>query len=406
MFYKFTLIYIILLFLFVGSAFGEIRRVPSEYQTIQDALYDCNDGDTVLVAPGIYYGVISIMKSVTVKSERGYLTCINIGGGIGFSTNNTNATLDGFTLINGSIGIGDHSHANIYNCIITGNNAFPSIKGGGLYILGSANITNCLITGNMCSGYHGVSSYYKSYGGGVFCSSTGTSVFRNCTISGNKADIGGGIAWTGSGTLTFENCIISGNIANFSSGSQVYAGCAGRSIPAGGAPPIGNIMFTSCFFDNDPNAFYYEKPFPSAPDEIFYLDKCIVGNPEFANPGYWDPNETPDDQNDDYWIDGDYHLKSKAGRWDPNTQTWVQDDVTSPCIDAGDPNSPIGLEPFPNGGYINMGVYGGTSEASKSYFGKPVCETIVAGDINGDCKVDILDLEILMFHWLEDKNLY
>ncbi len=63
---------------------------------------------------------------------------------------------------------------------------------------------------------------------------------------------------------------------------------------------------------------------------------------------------------------GDYHLKSQAGRFDPNSESWVIDDVTSPCIDAGDPNSPIGDEPEPNGGRINMGAYGGTAEASKS----------------------------------------
>jgi L-ascorbate metabolism protein UlaG (beta-lactamase superfamily) len=44
----------------------------------------------------------------------------------------------------------------------------------------------------------------------------------------------------------------------------------------------------------------------------------------------------------------------------------VIDDVTSPCIDAGDPNSPIGDESGPNGGLVNMGAYGGTAEASKS----------------------------------------
>ena len=130
-------------------------------------------------------------------------------------------------------------------------------------------------------------------------------------------------------------------------------------------------------------------------------------DPLFANPGYWadadDPNIVvePNDPNA-VWIDGDYHLKSQAGRWNPVSKSWVQDDVTSPCIDAGDPNSPIGHEPFPNGGIINMGAYGGTAEASKSYFGKPVCETIIAGDINGDCKVDFDDLMILMNHWLED----
>lgn len=77
------------------------------------------------------------------------------------------------------------------------------------------------------------------------------------------------------------------------------------------------------------------------------------------------------------------------------------DDVASPCIDAGNPNSPIGYEPFPNGGVINIGAYGGTSEASKSYFGEPLCTTIIAGDINGDCKVDLADVAILLRHWLE-----
>ena len=51
-----------------------------------------------------------------------------------------------------------------------------------------------------------------------------------------------------------------------------------------------------------------------------------------------------------------------------------------------------------------MGAYGGTAEASKSYFGEPICETIVAGDINGDCKVDFKDFAFMAFHWLEDNN--
>jgi len=42
------------------------------------------------------------------------------------------------------------------------------------------------------------------------------------------------------------------------------------------------------------------------------------------------------------------------------------DDVTSPCIDAGYPNSPVGPEPMPNRSRINIGAYGSTPEASKS----------------------------------------
>jgi len=88
------------------------------------------------------------------------------------------------------------------------------------------------------------------------------------------------------------------------------------------------------------------------------------------------------DANDDFWVDGDYHLKSQAGRYNPNSQSWIQDDVTSLCIDAGDMTSPIGYEPFPNRGRINMGAYGGTEEASKSYFDAPVCQTPVNNGIS------------------------
>jgi len=63
--------------------------------------------------------------------------------------------------------------------------------------------------------------------------------------------------------------------------------------------------------------------------------------------------------------------------------------------------APIGREPYPNGGIINMGAYGGTAEASKSYFGKPPCEIIVAGDINGDCEVNFKDFAIMGLHWLD-----
>jgi hypothetical protein len=63
---------------------------------------------------------------------------------------------------------------------------------------------------------------------------------------------------------------------------------------------------------------------------------------------------------------GDYHLLSQVGRWDPARLNWVHDTVSSPCIDAGDPVSDVSLEPQPNGNRINIGAYGGTSEAGKS----------------------------------------
>ena len=51
-----------------------------------------------------------------------------------------------------------------------------------------------------------------------------------------------------------------------------------------------------------------------------------------------------------------------------------------------------------------MGAYGGTNEASKTYFGTPSCEAIVAGDINGDCIVDFRDFSFIGKNWLKEKT--
>ncbi|RNC65459.1 right-handed parallel beta-helix repeat-containing protein, partial [Proteiniphilum sp. X52] len=63
-------------------------------------------------------------------------------------------------------------------------------------------------------------------------------------------------------------------------------------------------------------------------------------------------------------TNSDYHLKSEEGRWNGNG--WITDNVTSPCINAGNPNDEYSKEPSPNGERVNMGAYGNTAEASKS----------------------------------------
>ena len=60
----------------------------------------------------------------------------------------------------------------------------------------------------------------------------------------------------------------------------------------------------------------------------------------------------------------DYHLKSKYGRWDGSN--WVNDTISSPCIDTGYSLSDYSNEPEDNGDRINLGLYGNTVYASKS----------------------------------------
>ncbi len=62
------------------------------------------------------------------------------------------------------------------------------------------------------------------------------------------------------------------------------------------------------------------------------------------------------------------------------------DDVTSPCIDAGDPNSDWTGETWPHGGRINMGAYGGTREASMSTQPQPMSLPRVAYIYSSDAE--------------------
>jgi len=322
------------------------------------------------------------------------------------------------------------------NCTFIENSA---ATGGGMFNKDcNTELNMCEFGGNTASSYSGAVSnsgqlivkgcvFKENYPGAVEDGGSPIGpIFTDCTFSGNSSPYDGGAVCVY--MATFSHCLFAGNrsLGEHSTGGAVYSfstatfnNCTfsnnwadfGRSIYCDGTAYVNNCIF----WGGEDQVFVYE---PSGVS-IFVDYSDIQGgwtwpgegnidaDPCFADPGYWadadDPNiaAEPNDPNA-VWVNGDYHLKSQAGRWNPACQSWIQDDVTSPCIDAGDPNSPIGHEPFPNGGIINMGAYGGTAEASKSYFGGPVCETIIAGDINGDCKVDFDDLMILMAHWLGD----
>jgi parallel beta-helix repeat protein len=132
----------------------------------------------------------------------------------------------------------------------------------------------------------------------------------------------------------------------------------------------------------------------------------ILAEPLFVSNGYWDSNGTID-ESDDFWVDGDFHVTSQAGRWSPNLKRWINDSLTSPCIDAGgepnDPNSNWTGELWPNGRRINIGAYGGTPEASMS-----LSNVGNIADLNPDVSdandwVDYNDMLLLTDKWLSNE---
>jgi len=153
--------------------------------------------------------------------------------------------------------------------------------------------------------------------------------------------------------------------------------------------------------------------------------------PLFVREGYWDLNGTPEDPDDDFFVEGDYHLKSESGRWDPNSESWVIDSVTSPCIDTGNPGCELGEEPLSiHNVRINMGAYGGTADASMTPAGWGLLADLTndgivngndyswqagdwlemekeqPGDLNRDGIVDGLDLWWLTEDWLNHTSWY
>jgi predicted outer membrane repeat protein len=309
------------------------------------------------------------------------------GGAIYNETSNptlTNCILDGNWADNGGGMYNDYASPSLGGCILSRNSAQ---RGGAVYNYeGTPVLAGCTFGGN--SAYYGGGMYnYNSspvltgcwfsgnsapLGGGMY--NFGSSpVLTNCTFAGNSASTGGGIDNYPHNSPTFVNCTFVGNSAKMGSGLACFSS---------GQADASTVVLTNCIFRDHGAEISNEGP---STVEAAYSnvrggwpgEGNIDVDSLFANPGHWadsnDPNVVvePTDPNA-VWMDGDYHLKSQAGRWDPVNKSWVKDDVTSPCIDAGDPNSPIGDEPEPNGGIINMGAYGGTAEASLSPSASPI----------------------------------
>jgi len=234
---------------------GDTIHVPRDYPTIQAGIDAAKDGDTVLVADGVYTGEgnhnLSFNgKAITVRSENGPDNCIidceREGWSRGFylQSCDTESVVKGFTITRAnSSGIYCcDSSPTITNCTITGNTA--GYYGGGIYCYNSdPTITDCTITGNT-AGYYGGGIYcYRSdptitncaitentahFGGGIYCYYNTSPTIINCTITGNTASRGGGIYCYYNTSPTIVNCTIDGNTAEYEGGG-IY--CHSESNP-------------------------------------------------------------------------------------------------------------------------------------------------------------------------------
>lgn len=204
--------------------------------------------------------------------------------------------------------------------------------GGILSVNSYPTISHCLIVGNR--------AVCDSLGAGAILCQDAPASFFYCTIADNASGgLGAAIRLIGS-DVCFQNTILQ----NSDSPAELFVD----------SNSIRTIKYSSARGD-----------WPGAGN--------LEIAPSFASPGYWvDANQSdvvlsPWDPNA-VWRNGDYHLKSIQGRWNPDSETWQQDGMTSLCIDAGDPTESPEAEPKPNGDIVNIGAYGNTAQASLSHW--------------------------------------
>ncbi len=380
--------------------------VPSEYPNIQEAINRAWDSSTIHLADGIYTGpgnrdVDFISRAVTVKSENGPENCIiDCNGSQGdphfafiFKNNeDANSVIDGLTIKNG-----------FYDT--------PQYGGAITCLLSSPTITRCIIRDNIAI-----------YGGAIACIHANPTIIRS-QITSNSAESGGGI-FSAFKNPVIINCVLSGNKAQIGAGMFCHAG--GAIVT--NSTFVGNIAIThaggifsrrssetvtNCIFWNNHANLFAQLWIHKEPTYCCIQDYqgSALGNidvdPCFVDPGYWDPNGTIGDTNDDFWVQGDYHLRSFGWRWDKESESnpWTWDFVTSRAIDAANPGSnfrdePLTLEVDPSNRAginlrINMGAYGRTEQASMGPY-----DWALLADLNNDGTVDFTDLGFWTQDWL------
>ena len=326
---------------------------------------------------GIYYCDGPIEDNTVTQNMGGIAYCNGpITGNRIINNYNNNLNNSGSALL--------YCKGPITRNLLAENNAVA--RGGACYEC-SGNISGNRIIGNT-----------SGIAGGALSNCTGR--ISNNIIAGNRSTNGGALFYC---YRIYNNTIID-NIAEENGGamSQCPGYIRNNIIAFNSASSVGGIYGAS---ESSYNAFWSNEN-GNFGGGVLMGTGDIIAEPLFASNGYWDDNNTPD-ESDDFWVDGDFHVLSQAGRWDPDRLRWVNDSVNSPCIDAGgepnDPNSNWTGELWPHGKRINIGAYGGTDQASMS-----LSDVGNIADLNPDVNdandwVDYSDMLMLTDKWLSTE---
>jgi hypothetical protein len=302
----------------------EVLNVPDDFESIQAGINAAEDGDTVLVQPGVYVENIRIIRrAITVASlilttsNPAYTDSTIIDGDRRASVvtisdqADENTILRGFTLRNGLQERGGginclESSPTLKNLVIVDN--ISNSHGGGIHCCGESSPTmeDLVIVDNVATSNGGSGIVFCPRGGNQPSTLTRVTICNN--TNGRGGGYGGGI-WDQAGVLEIINCTIYNNSAAEGGGIHFES-------------REGSSVLNSIIWANEPDQVTRD------------LGDCITwSNIEDGHEGEGNINEDP------LFVDtdsGDYHLQ------------WG-----SPCIDTGDPDT----NPDPDGSRADMGAY-------------------------------------------------
>ncbi len=382
------------------SSFASVINIPDDYPTIQQGINASSDGDTILVQPGTYYESINfnghnilLCSEYLFTGDTTYISSTVIDAQYDYrvvtfeNDEDSTAMIAGFTLQNGYAhsmyfpedhGGGifcDNSTPVIRDNIIKDNNAYfagggiacwycaptiadniielnDAITGAGVFCSEESNprITGNIIRDNDASEEGGgiccyyppppgfnqqTADYLSSKKGNSLRNLTDGVIIENNTISDNFAPNGGGIFARWHGAIISKN-LIRGNYSYY--GGGIYSMYSNTEI------------YNSTIIENGAN---WGGGIYTSNDYSLSVTNTIVWNNVsdyqiYAEEGD-DPQVTYSDVEGGWWGEG--NIDADPMFVDPGNG-YFDLGWGSPCIDAGDPNSPYD----PDGTIADMGA--------------------------------------------------
>ncbi|QDU68872.1 right-handed parallel beta-helix repeat-containing protein [Engelhardtia mirabilis] len=280
--------------------------VPGDHGSIQAAIDFAADGDTVLVGPGVWAERIDLLgKRITVRSELGAKATVIDASGLDGSVVTAESgepdgtRVAGFTLRGGSGGF---------------NPANGRYYGGGVLVHGSNGLFTSHLAVEDCEIVDNIDERI-TFGGGVAARFGSVLTLERTLVANNFAWAAGGAALVDyTGVLDIDRATLVGNQ------STTYLGDQGGIADANGGTLV---VHDSILWDNSGSAIDHFIG-AQGPVTVDYCD--LTGGYEGSGNLDADPR----------FIAGTYQLQA-----------------TSPCVDAGDPQS----DPDPDGSPADMGAF-------------------------------------------------